>query len=186
MIWEFLPKQLGYVGLFSSRMLADMGIFGLDISKTQELKYNANPLLKGRLGESLVRHFFLQKDFILLDTLFRSHFGEIDQIWQKDGLIYPLEIRTRYLPEQPKFMTRFERWKNVEAYAANYPLFPSLKKSRSLATNAFLRIKIKDEEHEADGFLSAACFIQPAIRNDFWYVFLQIYDWLSEEVIFWR
>jgi len=51
---------------------------------------------KGKIGESYATKFLIEKGFKILDKNFRSRFGEIDIIAERNNELYFCEVKTRW------------------------------------------------------------------------------------------
>lgn len=51
--------------------------------------------LLGKIGEDLAVSMLFAEGYTILDRNFRSHFGEIDIICEKEGTVYFVEVKTR-------------------------------------------------------------------------------------------
>ena len=49
----------------------------------------------GKLGESIAKRYLIKKGYKILTTNFRTRFGEIDIICEKDGILVFVEVRTK-------------------------------------------------------------------------------------------
>ncbi len=49
----------------------------------------------GKLGESLAERFFLEHRYLILNKNYRTPYGEIDLVVEKDGEIAFIEVKTR-------------------------------------------------------------------------------------------
>ena len=55
-------------------------------------KYNKN---FGKLGEEIAAEYLLSHNFAIVHRNFRSKFGEIDIVAEKNGKLYFIEVKTR-------------------------------------------------------------------------------------------
>lgn len=84
----------------------------------------------GILGEDYARHLLLSKGYRIIETNFRSHFGEIDVIAVKDEVLVFVEVKTRWSekfgkPEEavtPRKLYRIK--KTAEYYCLLHPAYP--------------------------------------------------------------
>ena len=51
--------------------------------------------LLGKIGEDLAVSLLFAEGYTIMDRNFRSHFGEIDIVCEKDGIVYFVEVKTR-------------------------------------------------------------------------------------------
>ena len=49
----------------------------------------------GKLGENIAKRYLIKKGYKILTTNFRTRFGEIDIICEKDGILVFVEVRTK-------------------------------------------------------------------------------------------
>lgn len=61
--------------------------------KTRHVKNLSN---KGKIGEKLALRFLRQKGFKLIVNNYRIPGGEIDLVLQKDGILFFVEVKTRW------------------------------------------------------------------------------------------
>ena len=50
---------------------------------------------RGKLGENIAKRYLIKKGYKVLTTNFRTRFGEIDIICEKDGVLVFVEVRTK-------------------------------------------------------------------------------------------
>lgn len=55
----------------------------------------ATNLQIGRLGEKIALVYLKKEKYLILETNFRSHWGEIDIVAQKKNKVYFIEVKTR-------------------------------------------------------------------------------------------
>ena len=48
----------------------------------------------GKIGEKIAREFLMKHGFLILDTNFRTKFGEIDIIAEKDRIVHFVEVKS--------------------------------------------------------------------------------------------
>jgi len=94
--------------------------------------------LKGKLGEQMAADFLRQKGYRILETNFRTRFGEIDLIAAKDGRLVFVEVKLKVGSElgTPEEMITLTKISQVKQTAEVF-----LQQNPALATN-FLRYRI--------------------------------------------
>lgn len=100
----------------------------------------------GKLGEKIAINYFKNKGYKIIEKNFRTRFGEIDIICEKDNSIIFIEVRTKKYsnmlsPEESITKRKIENYKKL---ALEY-LSKSKRKFREIKFE-FLGIKFKSEE----------------------------------------
>jgi putative endonuclease len=71
---------------------------GYNLSMKQEIKKNDTNLHNQRLGhwgERLAEDYLLDKGYVVLGRNIRTHYGEIDLIFQDEGMLVFVEVKAR-------------------------------------------------------------------------------------------
>ncbi len=100
----------------------------------------------GKLGEEIAINYFKNKGYKIIDKNFRTRFGEIDIICEKDNSIIFIEVRTKrdsslLLPEESITKIKIENYKKL---ALQY-LINSKRKFKDIKFD-FLGIEYKSEK----------------------------------------
>ncbi len=83
----------------------------------------------GKIGESIAKTFLMKLDFSILETNYRTRFGEIDIIAQKDNKLRFVEVKsvkvndvsdTRNLTVTPEDNLTGEKWSKIVVSVQTY------------------------------------------------------------------
>jgi len=83
----------------------------------------------GKLGEQIARQYLQKKSFDILEKNYRTRFGEIDIIVQKDNQIRFIEVKTRIgtIKGMPYEAVNFYKIKHMQRASQYYLLQKKLK-----------------------------------------------------------